>query len=107
MAFGDDLKSEVKKILQQQWSKRAGRVVPESEDVKLDNDAVTLESTVLYADLDESTNLVDTYKPEFAAEIYKSYLVCAARIIRLRDGVITAYDGDRIMAVFIGEAKNN
>lgn len=50
---------------------------------------------------------VDQYKPEFAAEIYKSYLHCAAKIIRSEGGVITSYDGDRIMAVFIDGAKNS
>ena len=53
-----------------------------------------------------STKLVDSYNPTFAAEIYKAYLACAARIIKSEAGVITAYDGDRIMAVFIGESKN-
>lgn len=49
---------------------------------------------------------MDIRKKEFAAEIYKTFLHCAGKIIRAEDGVITAYDGDRIMAVFIGDAKN-
>ena len=107
MGLGDDLNSEVRKILQENWSERTGQVVPESDDLKLGNDAVTLEGTVLYADLDDSTKLVDTKKPWFAAEIYKCFLVCAARIIRAEGGEITSYDGDRIMAVFIGDSKNS
>lgn len=107
MGLGDDLRSEVTKIFHEKWTTRAGRTVPESDDLKLGNDAVTLEGTVLYADMDDSTKLVDTRKPWFAAEIYKAYLVCAARIIRAEGGVITAYDGDRIMAVFIGNSKNS
>lgn len=107
MGFGDDLKSEVGKILSEQWNARAGQKVPETDDLKLSNDAVTLQGTVLYADLDDSTELVNTMKPWFAAEVYKSYLVCAARIIRSEGGVITGYDGDRIMAVFIGDGKDS
>lgn len=107
MALGDDLKSEVGKILSERWHPRAGQKVPETDALNLSNDAVTLEGTVLYADLDASTELVNTVKPWFAAEIYKSYLVCAARIIRSEGGVITGYDGDRIMAVFIGDGKNS
>ncbi|MXY48847.1 MAG: adenylate/guanylate cyclase domain-containing protein [Gemmatimonadetes bacterium] len=107
MGLGDDLNSEVRKILQETWSKRTGQVIPEADDLKLGNDAVILDGTVLYADLDDSTRLVDTKKPFFAAEIYKCYLVCAARIIRSEGGEITSYDGDRVMAVFIGNSKNS
>jgi class 3 adenylate cyclase len=47
---------------------------------------------------------VDSATPTFAAEVYKAYLACAAKIIKNEVGVITAYDGDRVMAVFKGEA---
>jgi class 3 adenylate cyclase len=52
------------------------------------------------------TSLVDSTIPEFAAEVYKAYLHCAAKVIRSEDGEITAYDGDRIMAVFLGQGKD-
>src|SRR5271157_5911165 len=104
--LGQQLEQEVKKIFRERWSSRDGQKVPESEDLQLGNDAVRLDGTVLYADLDGSTDMVNNYKPEFAAEVYKSYLHCAAKIIRDEGGVITAYGGDRIMAVFIGDSKN-
>ena len=107
MALVDDLNSQVVQIFREQWTTRSGRVVPEPDDLALRNDAVVLDGTVLYADLDESTDLVNKKKPEFAAEIYKAFLGCAARIIRAEGGEITGYDGDRIMAVFIGGRKNS
>ena len=107
MSLGEDLTKEVRKIFKDAWTTRDGQKVPESEDLRLGNDAVKLDGTVLYADLDASTNLVDSYKPEFAAEIYKTYLHCAAKVIRSEGGVITSYDGDRIMAVYIGNSKNS
>ena len=106
MALVDDLNSQVVQIFREQWTTRSGRVVPEPDDLALRNDAVVLDGTVLYADLDESTDLVNKKKPEFAAEVYKAFLACAARIIRAEGGEITGYDGDRIMAVFIGDSKN-
>jgi class 3 adenylate cyclase len=60
----------------------------------------------LYADLDGSTNMVDNYDWSFSAEVYETYLRCAAEVIRSESGVITAYDGDRVMAVFTGKSKN-
>ncbi len=79
--------------------------VPETEDIKLGNEGVRLDGTVLYADLQDSTGLVDAYKTEFAAEVYKSYLLTACKIIRDEGGVITAFDGDRVMALYIGKKK--
>ena len=106
MALKEDLNSEVKKILGEQWKTTNGTVVPESEDLVLGNEAKVIEGTVLYADLSGSTRIVDGYKRHFAAEVYKTYLHCAAKLIREESGTITAYDGDRIMGVFIGNFKN-
>ncbi|MBW9263726.1 MAG: adenylate/guanylate cyclase domain-containing protein [Candidatus Thiodiazotropha sp. (ex. Lucinisca nassula)] len=106
MSLKDDLEAKVKEIFREQWSERDGQVVPEPSDLRLGNDAVKLDGVVLYADMSESTQLVDTKKAFFAAEIYKSFLHCAAKIIRSEGGEITSYDGDRIMAVFIGDSKN-
>jgi len=107
MELDSSLEEYVKDVFSKAWNKRDGQKVPVSEDIKLGNEAVLLEGTVLYADLDGSTNLVDNFKPYFAAEIYKTYLYCAAKIIRQFGGTITAYDGDRIMAVYIGNYKNS
>jgi class 3 adenylate cyclase len=106
MGLADDLTSEVKAIFRSAWSVREGEVVPDTPDIKLGNEGVTLDATVLYADIDGSTNMVDSKTAQFAAEVYKSYLLCAARLIKSEGGVITAYDGDRVMAVFIGNSKN-
>lgn len=109
MSLGEELKTEVETILgyKDNWTVREGQKVPETADIALGSEAVRLDATILYADLADSTVLVDGYKWWFSAEIYKSYLYCAARIIRSEGGVITAYDGDRVMAVFIGDSKNS
>jgi class 3 adenylate cyclase len=101
-----ELEADVKTILSSNWTKRAAKVVPDDTGVTMTNDAVELDSTVLYADLADSTKLVDGHQPHFAAEIYKTYLKCAAKIINSEGGSITAYDGDRVMAVYIGNPKN-
>jgi len=100
------LNQEVSDIFVRKWETRDGVVVPEPEDLGLANDGVYLDATVLYADMSASTDLVDAYPAQFAAEVYKAFLHCAAKVIRAQDGEITAYDGDRIMAVFLGKVKN-
>ncbi len=50
------------------------------------------DAVVLYADLDGSTNMV-------------ALLHCAAKPVKAKSVVITAYDGDKIILIFIGENK--
>jgi hypothetical protein len=106
MALKEEVEEAVGEIIREGWTNRDGRVVPVPDDLGLGNDAVNLNATVLYADMADSTDLVDNYKPKFAAEIYKAYLVSTAKIVKDHGGSITAYDGDRIMGVFIGDYKN-
>jgi class 3 adenylate cyclase len=111
MTSKDDLESKVKKIFESQWNVMEAKAVPTFKDLSPDNEAKKLKATVLYADMADSTDLVKHYPPDFAAEIYKAYLRCAATIINAtiinNEGAITAYDGDRVMAVFLGDAKND
>lgn len=107
MTLVDELTTYVKSAFQGRWDTTTGRVVPEPTTIALGNTAVELESaTVLYADIDGSTSMVDQHPWYVCAEVYKAFLHCAAKIIRSHAGVITAYDGDRVMAVYIGERKN-
>jgi class 3 adenylate cyclase len=106
MGLKEDLQAEVRSIFATTFETRSGTVVPEAESIRLGNDAVTFEeAVVLYADLAESTKLVNGFRDWFAAEVYKSYLLCASKIIRDEGGVITAFDGDRVMAVYLGDYK--
>lgn len=106
MTLLQDLQSEVATIFRDEWQSTGGRVVPVPSSVGLGNKAIEFdEAVVLYADLDGSTAMVDTKNWQFSAEIYKTYLHCAAKIIKAQGGDITAYDGDRIMALFIGQNK--
>lgn len=107
MSLKEELDAYVKKTVDEQWERRAGQKVPDTDDLPLKNLAVELDATVLYADLASSTKMVKGYNDWFAAEVYKSYLYCASKIIRARGGIVTAYDGDRVMGVFIGDSKNS
>jgi class 3 adenylate cyclase len=107
MTFKTDLESAVREIFQSDWTERDGKSVPTPGGLSPGNEAVKLQATVLYADMADSTDLVDRYERSFAAEIYKAYLRCAATIINSEQGTIRAYDGDRVMAVFQGDLKND
>ena len=108
MSFASDVEAEVKRIFRQKWETSKATTVPEPGDIALEkNEAKVIDDgTVLYADLSGSTTMVQNYKPHFAAEVYRAYLYSAAQIIRNEGGVVTAYDGDRVMAVYLGKAPN-
>lgn len=108
MALSDDLNTYVKSTFKDAWTRRDGQVVPEPEDLKATNDAIEFKrATILYADLSGSTAMVDAKTWQFAAEIYKNFLYCSARLVTNMGGTITAYDGDRIMGVFVGDNQSN
>lgn len=108
MSLKEELITYARSVFTEQtWSERTGQKVPDTDDLSLKNEAVSLDATILYADLADSTELVQRKRPLFAAEIYKTYLYSAAKVIRANGGTITAFDGDRVMAVFIGDAKNS
>jgi class 3 adenylate cyclase len=100
-----ELTKAVDSIIKTGWDLRAGQVIPETEAITLGNSAVTLEATVLYADLADSTELA-LYDAEIAAEVYKAYLLGTSRLIKAAGGEIRSFDGDRVMGVFIGNFKN-
>lgn len=100
-----ELTTAVDSIVKTGWDLRVGQVIPETEDITLGNAGVTLEATVLYADLADSTELA-LYDQEIAAEVCKAYLVGTTRLIKAAGGEIRSFDGDRVMGVFMGKSKN-
>ena len=107
MALSEDLKADVSQTFREVWTTRKGQGVPEPANLKLSNDAVELlPATVLYADLDGSTAMVDDKSWQIAAEVYKTYLHCATKVIRSCGGSITSFDGDRVMGIFLGDYQS-
>lgn len=108
MTLKSDLTAWCRTIFRTAWTTREGKDVPTDDSkIGLKNDGINIKAAVLYADLADSTKLVDAETSEFAAEVYKTFLYCAAQVIRDGGGTITAYDGDRVMAVFMGSTPNN
>lgn len=104
MALYDELMSKVRGFAREQWEAIPnGYVVPSADSLTFGNTGVYLDATVIYADIRGSTELVDFLPEVQAAEYYKAFLHCAAKIAKAEEGTITAYDGDRLMAIFLGE----
>ena len=108
MPIADDLQRWVQDTFTGGWEVQQATGIPEAAGLRLNSNHVKdlQEATVLYADLNGSTEMVLGKVWQFSAQIYKSFLRCAADIIRDSGGTITAYDGDRVMAVFVGPNKD-
>ncbi len=109
MAFADEIEKEVKRIMRETWTVTAATSTPDAKSIPLESNAAKEigAGVVLYADLSDSTTMVESRSREVAAEVYRSFLYSAAQIIRDEGGDITAYDGDRVMAVFMTAAPNS
>ncbi|MFI8370938.1 adenylate/guanylate cyclase domain-containing protein [Streptomyces sp. NPDC085466] len=108
MALGDDIRSDLDKMVGNPWSIRNGNVVPGTDDVGLyNNDAVKLDAVYLYADLLGSTKLARNFTPQTAGKVIRASLRTASTIIKKTGGEIRSYDGDRVMGIFIGDSKNS
>ena len=108
MSVASDITAHAKETYGTSWTVREGNVVPDPKGLKLSNDAVNFKTaTVVYADLDGSTNLVENMKWEFSGQVYKTFLYAASRLIRKHGGTIVSYDGDRVMGVFISNNQRN
>jgi class 3 adenylate cyclase len=104
MPLKDELTARVGELAGKPWNITDGRVVPNADTGSLTfyNTGIRIDACVLYADIHKSTAMVDNLSDTHAGEIYKAFLYCAAKIVRSHSGEITAYDGDRIMAIYVG-----
>jgi class 3 adenylate cyclase len=81
--------------------------LPNVDDLTYANTGERLNVCMLYADLRGSTKMVDELADTLAAEYYKAFLHSAGELIRRNGGNIQAYDGDRVMAIYLGPDKEN
>ena len=108
MTFKEELTAKVQAFAQDSWGEIPdGYSVPDAKELNFGNTGRRLNACILYADICSSTEMVNELLDMQAAEYYKAYLHCAAKIIKHNGGEITAYDGDRVMAIFLGNSKED
>ena len=107
MGVADDITAAVNQMVTSDWNTRRGTVVPTTEDIALANGAVEIDAVYLYADMANSSGLVRDFPAKTAAKVIRAYLDATCRVIKNRGGKIRSFDGDRVMAIFIGNSKNS
>lgn len=76
----------------------------------IDNDLeftniINVECASLFADFGGCTNLIDKFDNKFSTWLLKSYLKCVSLIITDSGGIISAFEGDALMGLFVGSSK--
>lgn len=100
-----DIGEQVSRGLSEALSLRDGRVVPEAKDIG-PSEGVELDAAYVYADMAGSSDLAHSvYKP-VAAKVIRAYVNTATQILNYWGGEVRSFDGDRVMAIFIGEDRN-
>ncbi len=107
MAISADVTAGVGDIIDATFNVTKGTVVPKTEDVVMKDGAKEVDATYVYADLADSSNLARVLIKEATAKVIRSYINASARILRHYGGEIRSFDGDRVMAIFMGPRKNN
>ena len=93
------IESSVDDIMKAQWDITDGRTVPKTEDIVMRNGGRLLNATYVYADLGDSSKIAKKKQPPKLFALMFS----ATRILRNFGGEIRSFDGDRVMAIFVGE----
>jgi class 3 adenylate cyclase len=88
-----------------------GRYVPEkvAESLLKEDGALNTEetvATVLFADIEEFTNLTENLGPEGIVNLLNAYFSAMVNIIERYEGVVTQFQGDAILATFNVPLKN-
>jgi class 3 adenylate cyclase len=107
MGLAEEIDKAVTTVVCSDWDVRKGTVVPTTGSVALKNGAVEVDAVYLYADMADSTKLARDFKKKTAAKVIRCYLDAVSRVIIARGGEIRSFDGDRVMAIFMGNAKNS
>ncbi|WP_298585142.1 adenylate/guanylate cyclase domain-containing protein [uncultured Kocuria sp.] len=105
MTLHDELEEAVDKIALTKLNVRYGRSVPDVQDFNLSNEGIKLDAAYMYVDLVGSTRLEADHEEETVARSLKAFLTTVTKVILHYKGEIRSFDGDRVMAIFIGDDK--
>ncbi len=107
MTSNDDLNKAVDDFFTGDYVITNGTTVPDVEDIALGKVGREMELAMLFIDIKESTKIVDDFRRQTAAKMYKSFLHGITRIARDYSGYVRSFNGDGVLVVFDGGRKCN
>lgn len=109
MALLKDLNERLDEYINQAYEIEKTTIVPDTDNPKLTfgNKGLTCEFAFLFMDIRKSSQLHEQYGFKKAAKIYQGFHDINVRVIEENYGFVRSFDGDRVMAVFVGNMKNS
>jgi len=103
MSLGSDLEKKVSNYLAGDYQTYEPQGVPNPEDIPLGNEAARLKATTLFIDVNQSSDIANAFRRQTAAKMMKGYFDGAVRIINSNNGKVRSFNGDGMLAIFIGD----
>lgn len=107
MALDDDIAADVVTIFQESFTVSEGWAIPRLNDISFDNQGKKIRLVALFVDIRKSTAIVEALGLQRAARMYKAYLRGVTKIVNARGGQILSFNGDGIVAGFVGAKAAN
>lgn len=111
MSLLDDVNEQIDKTIRATMSvtkkQESNTKVPDASELGYADGKLLGNATYLYTDMRNSSGLAATNDKVVAAQVFRAFLNVSTKIIRAHDGHIRSFDGDRVMGVFTGLAKED
>ena len=109
MPLLNELNEKLDSYVKQVYEIEKTTLVPDADNSKLTfgNKGLSCNFAFLFMDIRKSSQLHEQYGFTKAAKIYQSFHDINVRVIEENNGFVRSFDGDRVMAVFVGNMKNS
>ena len=107
MSVNSNLEPEIQGIFEGDYTIMEAVDIPTIDDVGLGNVGKELEMAMFFIDIHESTKMVDGFRRQTAAKMYKAFLKGVVRIVDAKGGQVLSFNGDGVLAGFSGKRKIN
>jgi class 3 adenylate cyclase len=104
MATNKEILGTIEEHLVESYDNENTKVVPKKNDLNFDNHVKTLEhAVVFFIDMRKSRKILSNANDFWSVKIHKSFLKAVTHCIDNREGHLRSFNGDGILAFFVGE----
>lgn len=103
----NDIIDKIKALIDEKFVTEEVTYVPNIENSKLTfgNKGLLFDSTVLYIDLRDSTQLLNKHNKSTVAKLLKAYYYAIIKVAKSLDGELRSFNGDSLLVFFQGTTQ--